>query len=75
MKLFPHSKNVSKVDFLNAILAVDFKSGSRYEYDGVPAHLYEGLCASTSPGSYLREHIINPTKLDGSKLYPARRIQ
>ena len=38
-------------------LAVKFKSGNAYVYENVPAHVYEGLMNSDSPGTYFHQHV------------------
>jgi hypothetical protein len=38
-------------------LHVEFKNGSVYEYNGVPAHEHQALVNAPSVGSYLHQHI------------------
>lgn len=38
-------------------LEVEFKSGTVYQYYGVPAEVYEGLMRSTSHGHYLYQYV------------------
>ncbi len=38
-------------------LEVEFRSGTIYQYFGVPEHVYDGLIKAGSKGSYLNTHI------------------
>jgi hypothetical protein len=38
-------------------LDVDFTSGARYRYTGVPAHLFDELLAAESKGAFFNQHI------------------
>lgn len=38
-------------------LTIEFHNSGFYTYEGVPQHIYEGLMASTSKGSYHHENI------------------
>lgn len=39
------------------LLAVEFKDGSIYHYDGVEKEHHEGLMAAKSAGSYLHQNV------------------
>lgn len=47
-------------------LDVEFHSGRKYRYSGVPAEIHEGLKAANSKGSFLHSSIIG--KFDTTKL-------
>jgi hypothetical protein len=53
------STNLASVGYDPAakVLEIEFRSGGVYQYDGVPAALYEGLMAASSHGSYFDEFI------------------
>ena len=53
------SNNIRSIgyDTDRRILEVEFKSGSIYQYSGVPEHEYEGLLNASSKGRYLNTHI------------------
>lgn len=38
-------------------LELEFRSGSVYQYDGVPENVHSGLMQAASKGSYLNQHI------------------
>lgn len=38
-------------------LTVDFASGHRYRYEGVPLEAYKALCKAPSPGSHFHRFI------------------
>ncbi|MDN3029434.1 KTSC domain-containing protein [Streptomyces sp. S.PB5] len=47
------SSNVRSVGYSGGILEVEFHSGGVYQYHGVPEHVYAGLVAAHSKGTYL----------------------
>lgn len=51
------SSNVVAVGYENGTLAVEFTSGSIYEYANVPQQVYEALLAAPSKGRFLRESV------------------
>jgi hypothetical protein len=51
------SSNIDSVGFEKGVLRVDFKSGDRFEYHGVPETLYRDLVAAKSPGAFLHHQI------------------
>jgi hypothetical protein len=53
------SSNLYGVDYepWSGTLTITFRSGSVYEYYGVPATVCEGLLAADSPGRFHHEHI------------------
>jgi hypothetical protein len=51
------SRNLDSVGFENGVLAIEFKSGDRFEYHGVPEKLYQDLVAAKSPGAFLHHQI------------------
>ena len=55
------SSNLHAVDYepWNGTLTITFRSGSVYEYYGVPAPVCDGLLAADSPGRYHHAHIKN----------------
>lgn len=48
-----------RYNFDNNVLKVEFNNGGMYEYSGVTAELYEGLCSAESVGKYFNEKIKN----------------
>lgn len=62
------SSNLHSVDYesWSGTLTITFRSGSVYEYYGVPASVCEDLLAADSPGRFHHEHIKNN--------YPCKRI-
>ena len=55
------SSNLCAVDYepWRGTLPITFRSGSVYEYYGVPAAVCEGLLAADSPGCFHHQHIKN----------------
>jgi len=55
----PESSNISRFgyDEGNQILAVEFKSGTTYEYYDVPESLFDEMKAAQSKGQYLAQRI------------------
>ncbi len=53
------SSNLSSIgyDESSAILEVEFRNRSIYQYLGVPVSVYKKLMAAPSIGSYLNKHI------------------
>jgi KTSC domain len=39
------------------ILEVEFTSGDLYRYHGIPADVFDALCAARSKGKFFNEHI------------------
>ncbi len=54
-----NSSNLQSVgyDSTSSTLEVEFKSGSIYQYAGVPDSVYQGLMGASSHGSYFAQHI------------------
>ena len=54
-----NSSNLSGVHYDDETntLTVEFKSGGRYAYGGVPREHYDGLLGAESHGSYFHKHI------------------
>jgi hypothetical protein len=48
-------------------LKVEFKSGHKYEYDNVPANVFDELLESVSKGKYMNQNIKGQ--------YEGRRVQ
>ena len=51
------SSNIASVAHAGHTLEVKFKSGDLYEYDNVPASVYQSLLNAPSVGGYLHQHI------------------
>jgi len=53
------SSNILSIvyDANSSTLEIEFKSGSIYQYSGVPEQEYEGLMSSASKGRYLNTYI------------------
>ena len=63
MEIKKHSVNSSNVqsagyDDKSQTLEITFKNGGRYQYNGVPRVIYEGIFSATSPGGYVRRWIV-----------------
>lgn len=54
-----HSSNIEAIgyDALEQLLAIRFTSGSTYEYEGVPAEVYNALMGAHSKGSFFYQNI------------------
>lgn len=63
------SSNLASIGYENGILEIEFKSGSVYQYSGVPVFVYEALMSAPSHGKYFSAHI-----RDNSN-YPCHRIR
>lgn len=63
------SSNLASVgyDSLSHVLEIEFTNGSIYQYQRVPARIYNGLMSASSHGSYFHEHIRDK--------YPYRKIR
>lgn len=51
------SSNVASIGWEDNTLAVGFKNGSVYEYEGVPEDVYQQLNASDSKGKFLASQV------------------
>ena len=51
------SSQVESVGFENGTLAVKFKSGGLYHYDGVKPETYDAMLKSESIGKFLGQHV------------------
>jgi hypothetical protein len=53
------SSNLASIGYDSAshTLEVAFLNGSVYQYSGVPEHIYQGLMAASSHGSYFDAHV------------------
>lgn len=53
------SSNISSIgyDISSKILEVEFNDGSIYEYYRVPEHVYQGIMAASSHGTYLSQNV------------------
>lgn len=62
------SSNIQSIgyDSESCVLEVAFLSGGLYQYDGVPAYVFEELMNASSHGKYFAAHIKN--------VYPTRKI-
>lgn len=61
------SSNLASVGYQDGILEVAFKSGSVYQYTGVPESVYEALMSATSHGKFFAAFIRNN--------YPYRQVR
>lgn len=54
-----HSSHINTINYDNhhMLLSITFNDGSVYNYNNVPAHVYEQLAHAGSKGSYLHNHI------------------
>lgn len=68
-RIFVQSSNIQSIgyDSDNCVLEVAFLSGGLYQYDGVPAYVYEELMSAASHGKYFATHIKN--------VYPTRKLK
>jgi len=44
-------------DYTKNLLKVEFNSGALYEYEGVPAEVYDSFCKAESQGRFFTESI------------------
>ncbi|GJG89852.1 hypothetical protein tb265_50330 [Gemmatimonadetes bacterium T265] len=53
------SSNLAAIgyDASSRTLEVEFTNGSVYQYSGVPQHVYDGLMAAKSHGTYLNQYV------------------
>lgn len=63
MEIKRHSVNSSNVqsagyDDKSQTLEITFKNGGRYQYNGVPRVIYEGIFTAESAGRYVRRWIV-----------------
>lgn len=58
---FPDSSNLDHADYNPAAneMTVTFKSGDKYTYTGVPAHVYYQMKSAPSAGSYFHRAVRN----------------
>lgn len=61
------SSNLASVSYQDGILEVAFKSGSVYQYTGVPESVYEALMSAPSHGKFFAAFIRNN--------YPYRQVR
>lgn len=61
------SSNLASVGYQDGILEVAFKSGSVYQYTGVPKSVYEALMSAPSHGKFFAAFIRNN--------YPYRQVR
>lgn len=61
------SSNLASVGYQDGILEVAFKSGSVYQYTGVPESVYEALMSAPSHGKFFAAYIRNN--------YPYRQVR
>ena len=61
------SSNLASVGYQDGILEVAFKSGSVYQYTGVPESVYEALMSAPSHGKFFAAFIRN--------IYPYRQVR
>lgn len=61
------SSNLASVGYQDGILEVAFKSGSVYQYTGVPESVYEALMSAPSHGKFFAAFIRNN--------YPYRQVR
>lgn len=61
------SSNLASVGYQDGILEVAFKSGSVYQYTGVPDSVYEALMSAPSHGKFFAAFIRNN--------YPYRQVR
>ena len=63
------SSNLASIGYEGGVLEIEFKSGSVYQYSGVPASVYEALMSAPSHGKYFSAHIRN------NSIYPCHQIR
>lgn len=61
------SSNLASVGYQDGILEVAFKSGSVYQYTGVPESVYDALMSAPSHGKFFAAFIRNN--------YPYRQVR
>lgn len=53
-------------NYETSVLTIEFKSGAKYEYSGVPEDDYQGLVDASSAGSFFHNNI--------KDVYPTKRV-
>ena len=51
------SSAMSRVEWDNGTLSIWFTGSGRYDFYGVPEHIYKGLLNARSKGTYYNDHI------------------
>jgi len=53
------SSYLKSVSYDNTTMVIEFQSGKRFSYGGVPPNIYLGLIQALSPGSFFHRRIKN----------------
>jgi len=51
------SSDIASVGYEAGSLCIQFRSGGKYMYYGVPASVYQGLMSADSHGKYFHAHV------------------
>jgi hypothetical protein len=52
-----NSTAIDRVEWAGGRLTIGFDGGGRYDYFGVPEHVYTGLMVAQSKGRYFNQYI------------------
>lgn len=52
-----NSSAISRIEWSSGVLSIWFKAGKRYDYPGVPEHVYLAFLRARSHGEFFNEHI------------------
>lgn len=74
MEMVPvKSSNVKAVGYADGDLTVEFVSGGRYVYHGVPAGVHAALMAAESKGAFVLREISRAYRFDRIRVPPPER--
>ena len=54
---YVRSSAISRIEWEDGTLSIWFHRTGRYDYFGVPVHLYEKLLSAPSKGEFFNDHI------------------
>lgn len=52
-----NSSAISRIEWENGTLSISFHGSGRYDYFGVPYHVFEAFLAASSKGSFFNGYI------------------
>lgn len=52
-----HSTAIARIEWANGTLSIWFNESGRYDYHGVPEHVYDAFLAARSKGTFFNDHI------------------
>ncbi|MBV0892143.1 KTSC domain-containing protein [Paracoccus sp. Z118] len=54
---YVESSAIRRIEWSGDVLSVWFRSGDRYDYDGVPERVYRGFLAAGSHGAFFSHYV------------------